>query len=255
MQASNKPPLNQDNQLPQAGFKSNNKSNPQHNNQFNSKSNPQHNNQSNPQFSNQNSTQAGNQPNSQQPTNNQQPTDNQEPYQDENQEYFPYMQKPVQEELIHEWQAPSRPFKKRKRQYFTTIATIVLLLSLILFFAGQILPVAVVIAVAFLTYVMATIPPHTIKNSITTFGVRNEDDIYYWEELGRFWFDKKHNDNILYIEVGRFPFRLMILLGKEKKEDITEILSEVLIKEKPPLTETERLSAWLQKKVPLDIDS
>lgn len=170
-------------------------------------------------------------------------------------EYFPDMQRPVQEELVFQWQSPSRPFKKRKRKYFTTIATIVLLLSLILFFAGQVLPVAVVIAVAFLSYVMATIPPHSITNSITTFGIHNDSNIYYWEELGRFWFDKKHNDNVVYIEVNRFPFRLILLLGKEKEEDITEILSEVLINEKPALTETERLAAWLQKKIPLDIDS
>jgi hypothetical protein len=172
-----------------------------------------------------------------------------------NQQYFPDVQKPVQEELVFKWQAPSRPFKKRKKQYFTTVATIVLLLCLILFFAGQILPVAVVLAVAFLSYVMATIPPHTVTNSFSTYGVRNESDFYKWEELGRFWFDKKHDDGILYIEVERFPFRLMLLVGKEDQTEMTEILSEVLINEKPPLTETERLSAWLQKKVPLDIDS
>ena len=189
------------------------------------------------------------------PNQAQQPPQPEAQFNQQTQEYFPGYERPVQEELVFQWQAPSRPFKKRKKQYFTTITTIVLLLCLILFFAGQILPVAVVIAVAFLSYIMATIPPHTITNSITTFGIHNEKDVYYWDELGRFWFDKKHNDNILYIEVSRFPFRLMLLLGKEKQEELTKILSEVLINEKPAPTETERLAAWLQKKVPLDIDS
>lgn len=170
-------------------------------------------------------------------------------------QYFPDFEKPPQEELVFQWQAPSRPFKKRKRQYFTTITTIVLLLCLILFFAGQILPVAVVVAVAFMNYIMATIPPHTITNSITTFGVHNENDFYYWEELGRFWFDKKFDDDVLFIEVDRFPFRLSLLLGNESKEELDEILSEVLTNERPPLTETEKLSKWLQEKVPLDLDS
>ncbi len=169
--------------------------------------------------------------------------------------YFPDYQRPVVEELVFNWQAPSRPFKKHKRQYFTTIATIVLLLCMILFFAGQFLPIAVVIAVAFLSYIMATIPPQTITNSITTFGVRNEEELYYWDELGRFWFDTKHGEEILYIEVERFPFRLALLLGSESKEQLTEILSEILINQQPPLTETEKLAKWLQKKVPLDIDS
>ena len=94
------------------------------------------------------------------------------------------------EKLILEWKAPSRPFKKHKKQYYTTIITIALLLGLILFFAGQTLTVAVVLAVAFLSYVMATIPPYTITNSITTYGVKNEEALYTWEELGRFWFEK-----------------------------------------------------------------
>lgn len=169
--------------------------------------------------------------------------------------YFPDYQKPIQEELVYQWQAPSRPFKKHKRQYFTTIATIILLLCLILFFAGQFLPIAVVIAVGFLSYIMATIPPQMVTNSITTFGIRNEDDLYYWDELGRFWFDKKHEQDILYIEVDRFPFRLTLLIADEPQEILAEIISEILPNQKPPLTEVEKIAKWLQKKIPLDIDS
>lgn len=170
-------------------------------------------------------------------------------------QYFPDYEKPPVEELVFQWQAPSRPFKKRKRQYFTTITTIVLLLCLILFFAGQILPVAVVVAVAFMNYILATIPPQTITNSITTFGIHNENDFYSWDEFGRFWFDKKHDEEVLYIEVSRFPFRLSLLVGTADKEELTEILSEILINQKPPLTETEKLSKWLQEKIPIDLDS
>lgn len=162
---------------------------------------------------------------------------------------------PQKEKIALEWKAPSRPFKKHKKQYFTTILTIALLLCLILFFAGQVLTVAVVLAVAFLSYIMATIPPHTVTNSVTTLGVRNEEALYYWEELGNFWFEKKHADEVLYIEVGRFPFRLALLLGGQSKEELTELLSEVLVNQKPPLSQVEKWAAWLQKKVPLDIDS
>lgn len=183
------------------------------------------------------------------------PDDKENQANSDNSAYFPDYQKPITEELVYNWQAPSRPFKKHNRQYFTTIATIVLLLCLILFFAGQFLPIAVVIAVAFLSYIMATIPPQTITNSITTFGIRNEAELYFWDELGRFWFDTKHGQEVLHIEVNRFPFRLALLLGSESKEQLTEILSEILINQRPPLTETEKLAQWLQKKIPLDIDS
>jgi len=170
-------------------------------------------------------------------------------------DYFQDIPKPRPEEMILEWDAPSRPFKKRNRQYHTTVLTIAILLSLILFFAGQVLTIAVVIAVVFLGYVMSTIPPHAITNKITSYGIRSEDNLYYWEELGRFWFDEKHGEKILHVEVGRFPHRLALLLGQMRADILTEIISEVLLQQKPALTSTEKFAEWLKKKVPLDLDS
>lgn len=176
-------------------------------------------------------------------------------YYDDYPELFPGVVKPVAEELIYEWQAPSRPFKQHNRQYYTTIGTIVLLICLILFFAGQFLPIAVVIAVAFLSYILSSIPPHTITNQITSYGVRIENQLYFWEELGRFWLKKKFDDELIYIESSRFPNRLMLLIGNEDKELLRSIFSEVLLEQEPPPTAFERAAAWLQRKIPLDIES
>jgi len=170
-------------------------------------------------------------------------------------EKFPGVVKPIPERTIFEWTSASRPFKKRRRQYFTTLGTIVLLLSLILFFAGQVLPVAVVLAVAFLAYTMSTIPPHQIKQKITTYGIRIEDQIFYWQELGRFWFEEKLGQTMLLVEVYRFPNRLTLMLGEEANQSVlTEILSDVLLQEKPEPTTYDKAAKWLQEKLPLDID-
>ena len=48
----------------------------------------------------------------------------------------------VPEKTMFEWEAPSRPFKKRDRRYFATIATIIFVLAFILLFAGAFLPIA-----------------------------------------------------------------------------------------------------------------
>src|SRR5690349_13799561 len=77
-----------------------------------------------------------------------------------------------EEKLLAEWVATSRPYKKRDREYYTTIGIIVFLLSLILFFAGQFLFIAVLISLAFVSYVLAAIPPENVHNAITTFGIR-----------------------------------------------------------------------------------
>lgn len=161
---------------------------------------------------------------------------------------------PQQEEIIYEWQAPSRPFKQHSRQYFTTVGTIALLVVLILFFAGQHLPIAVVLAVSFLVYVMSSIPPQTITNQMTTFGIHLGDNLYYWEELGRFWFKTKHDDEVLYVEVGRFPDRLTMLVGNGEKDILRDILAIGLLEQEPPPTYYEKAAQWLQEKIPLDIE-
>jgi hypothetical protein len=173
------------------------------------------------------------------------------PTQDDYSSGFPRMMK---EEILLQWTAPSRPFKKHNRQFYTTVGVIAGLISLILFFAGQVLPVAVVVAVVFLTYVMYSIPPGEIIYKFTTYGIRIEEELYYWEEMGRFWIKEKFEKPVLYIEVSRFPNRLTIMLGDITKDEMEAILSEVLLNQEPPPTTYEKAAKWLHEKIPLDID-
>jgi hypothetical protein len=168
---------------------------------------------------------------------------------------FPGVAKPQAEELLFEWQSASRPYKARTRQYFTTISLIAALIALILAFAGQLLVVGVIAAVIFVVYVLNSTPPGLITHKITTYGIRIEDNLYYWEEMGRFWFTEKFGEPLLHIETTRFPNRLVILLGKIKKEDMAVVLSEVLLNQEPPPTAYEKAAKWLQEKLPIDLES
>lgn len=169
--------------------------------------------------------------------------------------FIPGMAKPQPEEVLFEWQAESRPFLQRRRKHFTTIGLICVLIAMILFFAGQLLPVAVIIAVFFLYYVLNSTPPGIINHQFTTYGIRIEDTLYYWEEFGRFWFTEKFGKPLLHIEVERFPFRLTMLLGDINKDDMQAVLSEVLLFQVPPPTTYEKVAKWLQEKLPIDMDA
>ena len=170
-------------------------------------------------------------------------------------ELFPGVPKPRPKKTIISWSAPSRPFKKRNRQYYTTVILIVFLVSLILFFAGQFLPIAVVISVGFLAYVLSSVPPHEVKIEVTTYGIEIEDLLYYWEEMGRFWFEKKYNQELLTIEVMRFPGRIILMFDNNRKKDLRELFSEVLLEEKPTDTFYDKAAKWLQEKIPLELGS
>ncbi|HYD35087.1 MAG TPA: hypothetical protein VD999_03400 [Vitreimonas sp.] len=163
--------------------------------------------------------------------------------------------RPLPEELVAEWLAPSRPFKKRNRQYFSTVFIIALLVCLILFFAGQFLPIAAVIALAFLAYVLNTFPPEIIKYQVTTYGMRLDNQLYFWDELSRYWFSNKYGSNLLHLEVNRFPFHLTLVLGEVNPSEIDELLSEVLLHQKPHPSYFEQAAEWLQQKLPLDAET
>ncbi len=166
----------------------------------------------------------------------------------------PGMYRPQPEMLVLQWQSPSRPFKKRTKRFFTTVMVIGLLVSLILFFAGQVLPVAVVFSIVFLVYVLSVVPPIMLNHTITTFGIHIDAELYYWQELGRFWFETKHNQGLVNIEVTRFPGRLTLMLGDQTEDEIRSVLAEVLLEERPPLTQFEKIAKWLEQHIPLDID-
>ena len=167
----------------------------------------------------------------------------------EQQAYIP----PVQEETLLSWDAAERPFKKRDREYYTTIAIIVALLCVILFFAGQFLPIAVVISFAFVSYALASVPPSSTTNHITTFGIRAGGKLYQWKDLGRFWFTTKLGQEVLNVEHHHTVLtKIMVLLGNMKKESIGEVLSQYLPQEVPPPTWLDKASSWLQEKFPLE---
>lgn len=173
-------------------------------------------------------------------------------YEPEKSRVVPGAYKPVPEQEVFTWIAPSRPFKKRDKQFFSTIMVIGLLVSLILFFAGQFLPIAVVISVVFLVYVLSVIPPGDLGHRITTYGIHIDKQLYYWEQMGRYWFEKSNGMEVLKIEVAQFPGRLVMVVDQKNMPIIDEILSEVLLKQKPELTVYEKVAEWLQKKIPLD---
>lgn len=162
------------------------------------------------------------------------------------------VQKPDPEENIFVWSAPNRPFKKRNREFFTTVFLIVFLVSLILFFANQFLPIAVVLALGFLTYVLSSVPPEMIENKITTYGVHTGTHMAYWDEMGRFWFTRKYNLFILHIETARFPYRMMLLLDDKQKELVEKHMDKYLVEGAPVPTFFDKAGDWLQEKIPLD---
>lgn len=152
------------------------------------------------------------------------------------------------------WEAPSRPFRKKERSYYTTLAIIVILLILILLLAREFLLIGAILALAFVAYVLAFVPPHNIRYRISTQGITIGEDFYFWHFLDAFWFKEKDNHKILIIQTRvRFPGQLMLVLEDKDEEKVKAIVARFLpYVEVPYKGWMEKWSEGLQKHFPLE---
>jgi len=167
-------------------------------------------------------------------------------------ENFPNVQKQPEEELVLQWEAYNRPFKKRNKEFYVYGIVISGLTSLILVFMGQFLPIAAVLAVTFAGYALYSVPPQKTTNKITTFGIRTEEEMYYWDQIGRFWFDVIMSQKVVQMEVATFPGRLTLVLNNTSEAEIRAILSEILLEQRPADTAVDKAGKWLKDRIPLD---
>jgi len=164
--------------------------------------------------------------------------------------------KPETLKVLLQWKAPMRPFKKRDREFFTTMGSIALLLIVILLFLKEWFLILTIIALVFVAYILGTVQPEEVEHRITNRGINTGKRTYRWEELGRFWFSQRWDQKILHVEtLVRFPRRLMLLLGEISQDQFEKILSQYLPLEEPEKTWMDNASEWLSRRVPLERSS
>jgi len=148
------------------------------------------------------------------------------------------------------WSAFARPFKRRTRQFYVTAIAIASVVGLILFLAEGIMPVILLVALIFLFYVMNTVEPQTVDYKITTRGISMAGKKVDWNQLGRFWFTKRGNGEILTVETSNFPGRMEFVIKEENKEEIKKALSSYLPEEEIPPSALDKAAAWVSTKLP-----
>lgn len=156
----------------------------------------------------------------------------------------------VEVKTLYSWQSPQRVFVPRNRKWFVYIILIVLLMSLILLFFRQFITIAPLLAIAFVAYVLSSVPPEDTEHHITTQGVTSGGHSYLWEELADFWFTQKNEQTILHIDTYlNFPRRLIILIGQGNKEEIKGLLARYIpFREIPKMSWMDRLADYLSAK-------
>lgn len=152
------------------------------------------------------------------------------------------------------WKAPSRPYRRKDKSYFITVAILILLVSAIAFLANEMLLIGALLALGFLVYVLNFVAPQEIDYKISTQGVTVGDHFYHWQELDSFWFSEKEGHKMLNILTRfRFPGLIMIVMGDVSEEEVKRITARYLpFHEIAPKSTMEKWSDYLQKHFPLE---
>ncbi len=165
--------------------------------------------------------------------------------------------RPDLNELLLSWKSPSHPFKKRNKIFYQTVAALTFLLVVIVFFLHEFMLIGVILSIAFLVYVLSTVPPVEVEHKITPLGFENAGRLFHWMELYSFWFEEKWGYKILVITTRLpFPAQVRAVVHEVTEEKVKEIIGRYLLfLEKPPKSWADSFSDWLSQKIPLEASS
>lgn len=154
------------------------------------------------------------------------------------------------ERELFAWQAPSRPFKKRTKEFWVSVFAIAAVISFILFLIEGPISVILVFSIVFLSYVLSTVEPDIVTYAITNRGLKIDEGRTHMNTLVRFWFGKRFSEDLVIFETTTIPGRLELVINPKDKAHIREALSAYLYEEEATPSKIDRTADWLSNKLP-----
>lgn len=156
-------------------------------------------------------------------------------------------------QILYDWRAPLRPYKKQSGMILRFYLAVALLLSAIFFFFGDRILLIPVWSLVFLFYVLTITPPPEVENKITIFGVEAAGVTMRWESLSHFYFGKRFGFHTLTV-VSRAPYfyhAYMVVPSEEAKKELISLLSlHLMYQSKPEKTLSDKMLDFLSLLIP-----
>lgn len=153
------------------------------------------------------------------------------------------------EKVFLSWTAPSRPFKKRGRQFWARAISIAAIIGVVTFIAEGVMPVIALISLIFLYYVLSTVEPELIQISITNYGIKIANNTTYWDSLIRFWLSKRYENEVLIFETTSFPGKIELVINPSDKKKIKETVKRYLPEEEIPPSGIDKFLGYASQKI------
>lgn len=157
--------------------------------------------------------------------------------------------KPVQEKVLFSWKAYLRPFEKKSREFYLNAGAVLAVVSLVIFIAEGWVPVVLLVAFAFLYFILHSVEPEVVDYHITNFGLRVKDKLVSWSDITNFWIEEKGEICKLIIGTAFLPGKLELVVDKKDKEKIKLTMKEYVLEQVTPPSSLEKLASWFSSKI------
>ncbi|OGF99458.1 hypothetical protein A2Y99_00315 [Candidatus Gottesmanbacteria bacterium RBG_13_37_7] len=134
------------------------------------------------------------------------------------------------------------------------MAAITALFIAIVFFLHEFLLIGVILSIAFVSYVISSVPPLEVEHKITPLGFNNAGRLFRWIELYAFWFEEKWGNKILVVQTQlALPGQIRAVLKDMDQNEVKKIMGKYLLYlDKPLKSWVDNASDWVNKKIPLE---
>ncbi len=162
-----------------------------------------------------------------------------------------------EEKELVSWKALSRPYQKKDRDFWVTAIASAGLICVILLVLGEWGLIAAIISLIFFYYVLTTVKPEEVNYRITTKGVYlpGGEQRVDWDFLRNYYFAQKWGHHLVKLEtyLGGLPMVSLVILKADQKK-IEEILKKYLPQGEEKKNAADKVSNWVYKKLPLEIE-
>lgn len=119
---------------------------------------------------------------------------------------------PIQ--TVYKWKAPERIFNPKGRQWYISVAFIVIIIVAYSALTANYLLILTLIMLLILLYALNTFPPKILTHEITNKGLKIFDKIFVWNKIDGFWVSRRAEQYVINIDlVNEDMNRIIILVG------------------------------------------
>lgn len=162
-----------------------------------------------------------------------------------------------EEKELFAWKALSRPYQKKDRDFWVTALASAGLICVILFVIGEWGLIAAILSLLFFYYVLTTVQPEKVNYRITSKGVYlpGAEQRVDWDYLKSYYLGKKWGHDLVKIEtyLGGLPL-ISLVISSQDQNKVKDLLKKYLPEGQEQKNVADKISIWVYKKLPFEIE-